>query len=172
MSLPCGAAGADAVERLRVRRAFEAALPPLADVRRHPLRCGYRIENPWYLVAGGLGSLRHMRVTLAMSSVPLYCRKCSSIDKRAGIVRAPSCRRCLYDPIEGAAVKQRDAAHQSDTGQLCAGIRQRLQAAWEAAEWEERAAALERRDEARLAAAQAALARRLLAVRLRDAFGC
>lgn len=52
---------------------------------------------------------------------------------------------------------------------LGTGGRQRLQAAWEAAEWEERAAALERRDEARLAAAQAALARRLLAVRARNA---
>lgn len=38
-SLPPGEGGADAVERQRARRAFEAALPSLADLRRHPLRC-------------------------------------------------------------------------------------------------------------------------------------
>ncbi|KAK9826790.1 hypothetical protein WJX81_000980 [Elliptochloris bilobata] len=79
MKIPSGARGADAVERQRARRAFQAALPPLADVRRHPLR-------------------------------------------------------------------------------------QRLQAAWEAAEWEERATALEQRDEARLSAVQAALAHQTLQV--------
>ena len=38
-SLPLGEGGADAVERQRARRTFEAALPLLADLRRHPLRC-------------------------------------------------------------------------------------------------------------------------------------
>lgn len=73
VSLPGGAAGADAVERLRVRRAFEAALPPLADVRRHPLRCGYLLDI-WMLGWGGLGSMRHTRGTLAMGSAPQWCQ--------------------------------------------------------------------------------------------------
>ena len=59
-SLSGDAAGADTVERQRVRRAFEAALPPLADMRRHPLRCGsfqgfeYRVDGAWAACVGCL----------------------------------------------------------------------------------------------------------------------
>jgi len=91
------AAAADAVERLRARRAFLAALPPLMDARQARLRC-------------------------------------AAPPRRARRPAAPHSQRTLGAPR-----------------------RQRLQAAWEAAEWEERGAALEARDAVRLAALQAAL---------------
>ena len=165
VSLPSGAAGADAVERLRVRRAFEAALPPLADVRRHPLRCGFMIELDYEY----LGSLRHIRVIPAVGSVPSYCQGAPAL--RSALARnvLSLAEDAFTITLRGPAAEQRNAARHSNTHYCCAASRQRLQAAWEAAEWEERAAALERRDEARLAAAQAALARRLLAVRARGA---
>ena len=171
MSLPGGAAGADAVERLRTRRAFEAALPPLADVRRHPLRCGYLFEIwCWVLGWGGLGNLRLSPLILDLTgSMPLYCQGAQALESAmAQCVLQMAGGACTF-PSCGPAAIQRGGARQNDTRQLCAGSRQRLQAAWEAAEREERAAALERRGEAQLAAAQAALARRLLAVRARDA---